>query len=335
METRAHHLLIGSFVLLMVAGLIGFAVWLAKLQVNREFAYYRIYFEGSVTGLSKASDVRFNGVPVGAVSQIKIDPEDPEKVRVTIEVAKDTPIRTDTYALLEWAGLTGASFVQLVGGTRTAPMLVYEPGVRPPNIPARRSSVQQLVTSAPDLMQRAMEIADRIGVLLDKENVAAVNSVLRNSDRLVSGLADKSDSIGRTIENVEAMSLAMRNAAGSLSDVAARLEKLAGGVDQAIGAARGTLGRADKVLERDLPSLLAEVKGTARAFAKMSEDLRGLVAENREAIGDFSSAGLIEFAKFVDEARNLVNSLSRVTTRIESDPAQFLFGDAQRGYKPK
>jgi len=127
----------------------------------------------------------------------------------------------------------------------------------------------------------------------------------------------------------------MRTAASSLSDVAGRLEKLAGGVDQAIGAARGTLGRADKVLERDLLSLLAEVKGTARAFGKMSEDLRGLVAENREAIGDFSSAGLIEFAKFVDEARNLVNSLSRVTTRIESDPAQFLFGDAQRGYKPK
>jgi phospholipid/cholesterol/gamma-HCH transport system substrate-binding protein len=335
METRAHHLLIGSFVLVMLAGLIGFAVWLAKLQVNQEFAYYRIYFEGSVTGLSRTSDVRFNGVPVGTVSQIKIDPEDPEKVRVTIEVAKDTPIRVDTYALLEWAGLTGASFVQLVGGSGKSPMLLYEPGKRPPNIPARRSHVQQLVTSAPELMQRATDIADRITKLLNDENIATLGSVLRNADRLTAGLADKTDSIGRTIDNVEAMSLSMRNAANSLNDVAGRLEKLAASTDQAIGAARGTLGRADRVLERDLPALLGEIKGTAKAFAKMSDDLRGLVAENREAIGDFSSAGLIDFAKFVDEARNLVGALSRMTTRIESDPAQFLFGDAQRGYKPK
>jgi len=335
METRAHHLLVGSFVLLMVAGLIGFAVWLAKLNVNREFAYYRIYFEGSVTGLSRASDVRFNGVPVGTVSQIKIDPEDPEKVRVTIEVAKDTPIRVDTYALLEWQGLTGASFVQLVGGSGKSPMLVYEQGKRPPNIPARRSSVQQLVSGAPDLLQRANMVLDRVAALVNDDNQAALNSVLRNSDRLMAGLADKTDTIGRTLDNVEAMTLAMRKAADSFAEISNRFDKLATGADRTIGAARGTLGRADKVLERDVPALLAELKETAKSFAKMSDDLRALVAENREAIGDFSSAGLIEFAKFVDEARNLVGALGRVTSRIESDPAQFLFGDSQRGYKPK
>src|SRR5258708_39065766 len=112
METRANHLLIGSFVLVLIAAIVGFALWLGKVHVDRAFSYYRIYFDGAVTGLSRAGDVRFNGVPVGTVSQIKVDPEDPQKVRVIVEVDPDTPIRTDTVAVLEWQGLTGAPLVQ-------------------------------------------------------------------------------------------------------------------------------------------------------------------------------------------------------------------------------
>jgi len=335
MEARAHHLLIGTFVLLLVAGMLGFAAWLAKVQVNRQFAYYRIYFEGSVTGLSRASDVRFNGVPVGTVAQIKVDPEDPQKVRVTIEVAADTPIRRDTVAQLEWQGLTGASFVQLLGGSPQSPMLVYEPGGKPPNISARRSAVQELVTAAPDLMQRGMQIADRVLAMLDDDNRAAFTAVLRNADQFVGALAAKTDSVGRAIDNVESATTAMRDTANSLNELVARLEKVAGSTEQTLAAARGTMGKADQVLDRDLPALLREARETAKAFSRMSEELRAVVADNREAIGDFSSGGLLEFAKFVDEARNLVSALNRVTTRIESDPAQFLFGNAQRGYKPK
>jgi phospholipid/cholesterol/gamma-HCH transport system substrate-binding protein len=335
METRAHHLLIGIFVLLLVAGSLGFAAWLAKLRVDREFAYYRIYFEGSVTGLSRASDVRFNGVPVGSVAQIKVDPEDPKKVRVTIEVAADTPVRTDTYAQLEWQGLTGASFVQLLGGSSEAAMLLYKRGERPPNIPARKSTVQELVSAAPELVQRGLDIADRMLALLGDDNQAAVGSTLRNLDRFATTLGEKSVSLGRALDNVEQASTQMADAAAALNGLVARFDKVAGNADHMFGAARSTLGRADKVLERDLPGLTSELRETAKAFTRMSEELRGLVSDNREAIGDFSSAGLLEFAKFVEEARSLVNTLSRVTNRIESDPAQFLFGDAQRGYKPR
>lgn len=335
METRAHHLLIGGFVLLLLAAMLGFAAWLARVQVNQQFAYYRIYFEGAVTGLSRASDVRFNGVPVGSVSQIKVDPEDPQKVRVTIEIAADTPIRADTVAQLEWQGLTGASFVQLVGGSAKAPIVVYEPGGKPPNIPVRRTAVQELVASAPDLMQRGLQLADRVMMLLSDDNQAAVAMTLRNADRLVGGLADKTDTVGRAIDNVEAASVAIRDVARSLTELTARLDKVVVTADQTLASALGTMGKVDKVVERDLPALLGEARDTAKAFTKMSEELRGMVAENREAVGDFSSSGLMEFAKFVDEARTLVGTLNRVTNRIESDPAQFLFGNAQRGYKPQ
>ena len=111
METKASHLLIGGFVLIVVAGVFAFVTWLAKLEIDREFSRYLIVFEGSVTGLSRSSDVLYNGIPVGSVAAIEIDPADPSRVRVTVEVAGATPIRADSIATLELKGITGVSQV--------------------------------------------------------------------------------------------------------------------------------------------------------------------------------------------------------------------------------
>src|SRR3546814_2913658 len=83
METRAHHLLIGSFMLVFVAAIIMFTLWLAKAREDQEIARYNIFFNGSVAGLGVGGDVRFNGIKVGNVSQITIDREDTSRVRVT------------------------------------------------------------------------------------------------------------------------------------------------------------------------------------------------------------------------------------------------------------
>jgi phospholipid/cholesterol/gamma-HCH transport system substrate-binding protein len=335
METRANHLLIGSFVLVLIAAIVGFALWLGKVRVDREFSYYRIYFDGAVTGLSRASDVRFNGVPVGAVSQIKVDPEDPQKVRVTVEVDPDTPIRTDTVAMLEWQGLTGASFVQLIGGSATAPMLVYEPGKRPPVIQSRRSAVQELFSGMPDLMVRVMGIAERVSTLLDDDNRAALAAVLHNAERLTAGLAGKTDAVGSMVDNLNAAGVSFNQTAAAARELVDRLDRLADNADRALDSVGGSLGKLDRMADSDVAPLLRELRQSAKAFAQVSGDLRQLLADNREAVNDFSGAGLNELTRFIGEARQLVNSIDRLSQRIESDPSQFLFGDAQRGYKPR
>ena len=99
METKASHLVIGTFVLLVVAGIFGFVVWLAKLQIDREFAEYHIFFDGAVSGLSVGSDVLFDGIQVGSVQDIRIDPDTLGRVRVHVEVDANTPIRADSVAV--------------------------------------------------------------------------------------------------------------------------------------------------------------------------------------------------------------------------------------------
>ena len=120
METRANHVVIGAFVLVVVLGLFGFVLWLAKIEIDQEFAYYHVAFDEAVSGLSLGGDVRYNGIPVGAVTAIEIARDDPSKVQVTLEVARETPVRADTVAKLELQGITGVAFIQLSGGTAAA-----------------------------------------------------------------------------------------------------------------------------------------------------------------------------------------------------------------------
>ena len=72
METRANYLLVGSFVLLLVGGLVSFVLWFSKVQFDREFARYDIVFTGSVTSLDLGSQVRYSGVRVGEVIDIHV-----------------------------------------------------------------------------------------------------------------------------------------------------------------------------------------------------------------------------------------------------------------------
>ena len=109
METRASHVAVGTFVLLLLLGLTGFVVWISKFQQAADLKRYDILFEEAVTGLELDSNVRYRGVPVGRVQDIRIDPANIERIRVTIEVRGDTPVKVDTKASLELQGLTGGS----------------------------------------------------------------------------------------------------------------------------------------------------------------------------------------------------------------------------------
>jgi phospholipid/cholesterol/gamma-HCH transport system substrate-binding protein len=55
METRAHHVLIGLFTVLVVAGAMLFGLWLAKSSVDDAFKDYEVVFNEAVSGLSRAA----------------------------------------------------------------------------------------------------------------------------------------------------------------------------------------------------------------------------------------------------------------------------------------
>src|SRR5581483_7865543 len=101
METRANYVVVGTFVLVIIVAAFVSVLWLARQEFSQTFAYYDIYFTGAVTGLDTGAPVRLNGISIGRVTEIRLNPDNPELVRVTIEVDSKIPIKQDAVAALE------------------------------------------------------------------------------------------------------------------------------------------------------------------------------------------------------------------------------------------
>jgi len=329
METRASYFLVGVFVLALITSLFAFVVWLSRFQLQEESTYYYVYFDGSVTGLSVGSTVRYRGVPVGTVNDISIDSAKVELIQVTLSLKRGTPIKTDTVASLQLQGITGLSFVQLSGGTRDSPDLLPPPGKRRATIPSKRSAIEQVFENAPELLTELGAVAVRAADVLSPENQQQITTILQNIAVFSGALARSSGSVEGIVDDTAATLHDLRQTAESLNQLAVQLAGLS---NELGGDAKAFFADTSK-LTRDANTTIAEVQRTAKAFGKLADDVDKIVATSGTPIRDFTSSGLYELSQFVSEARNLVASLTRIAYQLERDPARFLFGDQQKGYE--
>ncbi len=324
METRASYILVGSFVLAFVAGAFAIVTWFAKTEFDRKPAQYHVYFTESVTGLEIGSPVRYRGVAVGSVADIRIDPKNVERVRVTFEVAAETPIKQDTFASLGLQGITGAAYVQLEGGTQESATLVAKEGEPLPVIAAKASGLERLLTKAPELFEKAFVLVERLSALLDDRNRKAVADTLQNLHAVSQNLAASSGGFDQVLTEAG-------GAVTSLRAASERIEALANSMQDRVGP----LADSTRDTMAELKGAIAGIRGTASSFTEVAKLLENMIAANHEPLSDFSRRGLPELSQFIAESRLLVADLTRLTVQIERDPARFFFGDAQKGFEAK
>jgi len=304
--------------------LAGFVVWISKFQTEADLKRYDILFEESVTGLELDSNVRYRGVPVGRVRDIRIDPENIERIRVTIEVRGDTPVKVDTKASLELQGLTGGIYVLLNEGTQGAAPLPGSETAPYPEIGSRPSNLAQIFEGAPELLAKGSLLLDRVTLLFSDENEAAVKEILVNVKTLTDTLATQSGGLGELLTQAESTVTEI----GSMSTEIEGLAKdLRAELTSDDGSLNKLIGNADKALTR--------VTLAADSVNAAANELDVILAENRGGFAELGSNGLFELTQFLQEARLLVASLSRISKQLERDPARFLLGDRLQGYEPE
>jgi phospholipid/cholesterol/gamma-HCH transport system substrate-binding protein len=254
METRAHHLLIGSFAIGITLLTIGFLFWIGRFEFNRQYQLYDLKFEGSISGLGKAADVLYNGIKVGEVIEIQIDEDNPKNVLVRIQVERTTPVKEDSYARLETQGLTGVAAIQIAGGGPKSNPLVAEDGQRYPVIPTKASVISEIFTSAPLLVNRGNVVLERAAAFLSPDNEAKFTAMVANLEKLTGNLAkasDKFDSIATNIDKI---------VAGDAKTTLADIRGVAADIRVIMNEARGPLR---DFARQGLPELLLAI-GDAR-----------------------------------------------------------------------
>lgn len=303
METRAHHVLIGLFAVLVVLFGLGFGVWLARAHSDQEWNYYDIVFNEAVTGLSKGGTVQYNGIRLGDVTQLRLDPEDPRRVLARVRLSGDTPLRKDTHAKLALTGVTGVAIIQLSGGSPGSPLLVGHDG-EVPLIVADPSPFARLLANGEDLLTNISQAAARANELLSKDNVQRVQNTLDHLDKTTAVIADEREDIRVLIRQLVSVT---RQADDTLAESRALVHDAHGLVD--------TQGKAT------LESAQRAMASLERATASVDR----LLTDNADAI-DGGAASLGDLAPALRELRDTLGSLRSITRRLDEDPSGYLLG---------
>ncbi|MBT2116259.1 MCE family protein [Dyella sp. LX-66] len=312
METRAHHVLIGLFTVIVVAAALLFGLWLAKSSTDRQFAEYQIVFNEAVSGLSQGSAVQYNGIKVGDVSQLKLDPQDPRRVLARIRLGADTPIKQDTHAKLALTGVTGMAVIQLSGGSPGSPALTAPDGGLPV-IVADPSPLSKLLSNGEDVMTNINDVVSRASQLMSDENVARISRTLDHLDKATGAVADQRDDIRALLSQ---LALASKQATATLEQTEQLARSANGLVDQQ--------GRAT----------LESARNAMASLERSTASIDRLLNDNRASL-DGGMQGLGELGPAVRELRDAANSLRGITRKLDDNPAGFLLGrDRSKEFVP-
>jgi phospholipid/cholesterol/gamma-HCH transport system substrate-binding protein len=313
METRAHYVAVGTFVLaVIVLGFIA-VVSLGGVEFAQDLTRYYIFFKGSVTGLSRGSLVQYNGITVGRVVDVRVDPDDLEKIQVTVEIDKNlVKIKTDARAFIDTNLLSGVATVQIRGGTREAKDLEPEPGHRYPVIAAGSSVFQRVTEAGPQLLDRLMVAVENLNDLLNEHNRKAVSESLQNVRTITEAFVAPSKEISELVANANHTAREMR----------LLLEHL----DQSFDSKGGLKDQASQTL--------TDFDRLAKNLVETNRQLQQVLQENRPALHAFTQATLTQVSDLVSDMQRFMAGLSRFITAVERDPARLLLGDRREGYRP-
>lgn len=310
METRASYLIVGLFVIAGMMGLVLAAMWITGTRTDDAVALYDIYFEGAVAGLKPGNAVQYRGIPVGGVIDMRIDPENVERVLVTIEVAADTPVREDTEATLALQGITGLSYIQLTGGTQAAAALKAQAGQRRPVIKSRPSELAAIFEAAPEMLNRAIEVIAMLEKLLGPENQQRIGNILENIENTTGALSDSSGDIDKLLSEGAGAVEDVRKLTSVLADNTDDIDKIltesAGAVEDVHVLTTSLAGSTD-----DIETMLSEGAGTMKNMNELTTGLAG----STEDIAKMLDEG----ARVMEELRKLTGRANSMLANIEGD----------------
>ena len=209
METRARYVQVGAFTLAIVFAAFVFVYWLNNAAGLGSRSVYAIRFEGSVAGLLTGSAVLFNGIRVGEVTRLDLDPAAPKQVVATVAVARTTPVRKDTFITIDFQGLSGSPVIALVGGSSTEPFTMTS-GV--PLLQADSTAGQSMSGAAREVLKRLD------GILAD--NAKPLRNMISNLDTFAGALARNSDKLDSIVAGLERMTGSASKARLAMYDLA-------------------------------------------------------------------------------------------------------------------
>ncbi len=290
--------IVGFFVLVLGTALVIGVLWLASGgSFQQKYDLYLAIEEESVSGLNPNAPVKYNGVEVGKVRSIHLEPGNPEQVNLIFAIQRGTPVKEDTLAVLKTQGLTGIAYVELSGGARDSPPLRAKAGSRYPIIRTQPSLSTRLENILTNVLAKLDSTSNNVNSVLSDENRAALKNALADIATVARTIAARKDTLDSVITHADSTLTSTAQATKQLGPLIDRIGRSADAV-QAMGNA------------------VAQTSASAgRTVDSISTDVRR-----------FSTETLPELERLLGELNLLAASLRRLSEQTERDPRGLLFG---------
>ncbi|MBN2704966.1 MAG: MCE family protein [Deltaproteobacteria bacterium] len=297
METRINYILTGLFVVVFGGLLLGGGLWLSLRTPNKNLDHHYVYIDESVSGLNQDAPVKYRGVEVGRVTEIKIDPRNPLRVRLLLAIDRETPINDNTVATLVFQGLTGVAHINLGSRRKDAPPRKAPALEKYPVILSEPSLLTRLDEDVTNLISSLTKAADHLQAFFDHDKNRMIDRTLKNLEEVSTMLAHNSQNLNNA---VEAAAKTLKNSAATTES----LPQLLTNLNQA--------GTEIKIMAREIS---AQSRGVGQALGDGAHEIGVTSAQVSREIGDLSLALRI----FLEQAGKLVGELKR-------DPAMIISG---------
>jgi phospholipid/cholesterol/gamma-HCH transport system substrate-binding protein len=300
MERNANYALVGFASLVLFVGLAAFVLWLAQVRFARDYDLYDIVWDGPVRGMSVGGEVHFNGIKVGEVQRIALDPENASRVISRIKITSDVPIRTDSFATQEPQGVTGVNYVQISAGTRQRPLLKdATPHGQVPVIRSQKSTLSDLIEGGGTVLQRSIEALDRVNRVLSDQNIDQVTGMLKDMHALTTELNSRKAVIADADKALQQLDVTLQ-----------RAQKLA---DSSTDLVNGDGKRA-----------LSNLADAAESLKATSQKAQSMLTKLEGPTSDFATNGLPQLSQAISSLQTATESLNRVLDEAERSPGALI-----------
>jgi phospholipid/cholesterol/gamma-HCH transport system substrate-binding protein len=304
MDRNTNYVVVGAFVLLVIGMAVSFVYWYTDQRDKRTYVRYEIYYDGTVSGLTAGSPVRYLGVDVGKVARIMLDPKNRKRVEVIADIEDSAPIDTRTLALLSLQGVTGLMFIDLEEDPKATSNGPLPMGERYPVIRSAPSDLDVFLRDLPALANHAIDLVDHMDQVFSDENVKNFKAVLANS-RVAS---EKAPELVHQIEDLVAN---LRHTSDEVDTAAADFDRVTN--------------------DADIKTSLANIRRISDSLASASDHLNQFVTQNEPALSRFTGQGLPELERLLHESRAAVRDIRDLSRSLQQNPGELLYESNYHG----
>jgi phospholipid/cholesterol/gamma-HCH transport system substrate-binding protein len=300
MERDAHYAAVGIATVALLAALAVFTIWLARLQFNNDFDVYDIVFYGPVRGLSEGGEVHFNGIRVGEVTALNLDPKKGDQVIARVRLNGTTPVRVTSRAQLEPQGITGLNYIQITAGEPSSALLKSQyPDNVVPVIQSQPSPIAELLSGSGTVLAQTVDALNRINRVMSDDNIRSFSS---------------------SVKSVEALTAELEARKGMFQQLEETITK----ANAAVGEYQQLGATARQLVDTDGRQAIANInKATAEAQAAIASINRSATGLEGP-LGDFGTQTVPQLNDTIRQLDQATRSLQSLIDNVRESPRDFI-----------